>query len=210
MLRNCCWVILTLVFAVSGSAEEWRPLSPAFRAKETKFSPTVGFNLTKKGEIILRNRGGFTSVQSTQDFALSFSWRYTAGKDDGGYQDVLTVGIATDGDLNPQWSHEIVNGIAIALQAHAGEVTVHSRTDGTVIKGLGGKKGLKFERGKDYKVHISRYGALVTVKIEDVEVLQVKVPEDAPKLGKILIYNREPVAAIEQESILGDIKLMLP
>lgn len=199
-MKILLWVTLTLVLSTSASAQDWS----VSRGSAPALAPTVS---AKNGEVTLRNRAAIATTQQTQDFGLSFTWRFTAGRDEGGYQDVLTVAFATDGTLAQKWAHEVTSGVALALQAHAGEVTLH-RKDKTA-DGLGGAK-FKFERDKDYKVQVNRSGQSITVKIDGKEVLKANLPEDCPKIGKIVLYNREPVANIEQISVLSEIKLQLP
>ncbi|TSC57148.1 MAG: hypothetical protein Greene041662_1053 [Candidatus Peregrinibacteria bacterium Greene0416_62] len=92
-MQKLLWAFIGLMFTSAVVAEDWRALPPAFQTEFRRLLPDVGFDLAKD-KVTLRNRGGVLSVQETEDFSLSFTWRQKGGKDG----DVLTVAYATDGN----------------------------------------------------------------------------------------------------------------
>ncbi|TSC98924.1 MAG: hypothetical protein Greene101449_774 [Candidatus Peregrinibacteria bacterium Greene1014_49] len=210
-MQKLLWAFIGLMFTSAVVAEDWRALPPAFQTEFRRLLPDVGFDLAKD-KVTLRNRGGVLSVQETEDFSLSFTWRQKGGKDG----DVLTVAYATDGNRSgSDRSFEVRKAIAIAFQAHAGEITIHRRDESQEKKedrniGLGGVP-FKFERDKDYAVKITSSGRSIHIEIDGKTVLKGQVPLDfEPKKGHILVYNREPYAGMVQETTLSSLELLLP
>lgn len=197
-------VLVTFAFLFSAPAAnsqesiKWKAGPPAFKVKEglEKFAPVVKIEGDK---ILIRNRGLLVSEKQHKAGAtLEFTSKWTQGKDEGFYQDVMTVVFKTTGEQRAKWSHEISDGIAVRFAAHGKTVSVEHFKVGEQSPVLLARAQFVSERGKEQTIKISEDQSVISIHVDEKEVLFCKIPIlDGP--AYIALYNREPVAAVEQE-----------
>jgi hypothetical protein len=196
------------VFSIPSFSQEleknWKEGLPAFKAKNEVLNPSAKIDNEK---VYVRNRGLLVSnSQYPKGVTLEFVSKWTLGKDDGSYQDVLTVAFRTSGKQREKWSHEILDGIAVRIAGHAQTLSIEHFKKGVQSSDLIARVPFKTERGKEQKIKILEEKGLIQVFLEGKEVLYARVPiiDDA---SNIAFYNREPVAGVQQEWILSGLKI---
>ena len=190
---------------------DWKVAPAAFKAADEDLNPKV--ILTEAGDeqtIWLRNRGMAISKASYPNGVdFKAKWQYTHGLDEGALQDVLVVGLRSNGKQREKWSHEMQSGIMVRFQAigENHEVGIFTVTEGMAT--LKVKKDVEIARGIVYDIHIVDTGRKFTVKFGDNCVLEVDdFPE--PQSGdpaKVIVYNREPSSGVFQQSHVDKVKI---
>ncbi len=185
-----------VVAALAGEqSTTWKAGEPAFtKSKDKKFHSSATID-NEKVTATLNNRGIILSTADYPDGAeLSLTWEWKEGKDEGAYQDVLSVVVMTDGAQRP-WSHEIRSGVAVQFSAPDSSIFVRRYiSDEHSPKLLAKQTHVSFERNKKYGLRIAYDKTNLQVFMgDDREPL---VSADLPPItnARIALYNREPVA----------------
>lgn len=198
-------MLVTVLFGVA--AEQWDVVRP-FKVSEDKkqFSPDV---IIKDSSVTLRNRGTLVSKDEYPAGAtIKTTWKWTKGTAEGKYHDHLLVVLFSSGKQE-KWPFEVTDGLSIRFNPGAGVVSVEHLAIGKDPVVVAKAADLTFERDKEYALEITADRKNVAIKIDGKEVVAGKVPEGLAG-KKIVVYNREPVAADEKESILTNLTLVAP
>lgn len=194
--------VVVAVLFFGAIEDQWKVTLP-FEVKKDleQFAPSVKFN---RKSATLRNRG---SMATKEDYAegatFRATWRWTKGKEEGKYHDHLIVAFFSSGNHRQKRSYEVVDGLSFRFNPGAGGVAVeHFEADKDPVF-VAKKTGLIFERDKDYQITVEATKKHFIVSIDGNAVLKGNTPEGL--IGKkIVVYNREPNAGVEMESILTD------
>jgi len=195
-------IVLVMVVLCAAIEEQWNVILP-FEVKKgaEQFSPSVKFD---KKIVTLRNRGSIATKESYGEGAtFKTTWRWTKGKEEGKYHDHLLVVFFSSGNHRPKWPCEVIDGLSFRFNPGAGGISVeHLEADKDPVS-VKKKAELVFERDKDYQVVVQATPKNFIVSIDGNVVLQGDVPKGLTG-KKIVVYNREPVAGVEMESVLTD------
>ncbi|NOS66866.1 MAG: hypothetical protein HOO67_00640 [Candidatus Peribacteraceae bacterium] len=197
----CLIVLFSLALPSFAQEADWKAQEPPEAA--AKVSKAV----VKGDTAVVEDRG---LIKTTKKFekgcTLEFTWKFTKGRDEGAYQDVLSVVFRTDGKQREKHSHEIEDGLAVRFAAHAKTISVERFVRGQQSSEFITRVPATMDRGKEYKIKIHETKGFLVVHFGDSDrpVLEVKTP--TPVGGHVAIYNRERGPA-QQISILSGLKI---
>jgi len=163
------------------------------------------------GYVRLTNRGYLvTKEHYPGPIEISFRWKFLDLGEQPLYWEHLTVALRTSGLPQPQYPHEVLDGIAVKLNAVSGAVQVTLPPEKEVQFSAAREKA-RFLADTWYDVRITDDGETVAIYCEG-----PGMPEDASRNPLLLahcpaaspqhhiaLYNRELVAGIPHESHLN-------
>lgn len=165
------------------------------------------------GHLRLNNRGSIvTQAEFREPIDLRFRWRWIDLVGDTQYRDTLTVALRTSGEHAPKHSYEVLDGILVVFQAHAGRISLYSRSfpDGNPASPV-----MPMAADTWFDIRITDDGENVAVYIKGPNIdpsfweRPAVVGHFPGKYVKrhVAIYNREIVAGALHESHVDDVRL---
>jgi hypothetical protein len=195
-LQDVLWTNFPI--AVPSIIWDWKIGDPPFKAEKEVYKPTAKYKyFGSLAGVVLRNRNSIVSRRQYPDgVCLNFQWSWVKGMP-GSYNDILAVAFRTDGSQKAARSWEINSGIVVSFRD--GKIRVDRFSGGDPAEALG-TKDYTFSQDTAYRIKITETNSKISITVNG--ELQLEV-QDLPARGTsnhIAVYNREPVAGVEQES----------
>jgi hypothetical protein len=191
-----------------GLQKDWESVQPfEFETKKKELKPETKIG---KQSITLRNRGMVTTKKEYNKdekgkTVVSLTWKWVKGEGNT-YDDHLALVLRTDGTQRQKRSWEAENGILVKFTP--GQVIL-AQIKGDYHEGLA-TATIGVTLGEENQIRVTDDGQQVEVYFgtgkDPIISKQVGRINDLTD-RKISLYNREPVAGVEHESYLTNVKI---
>jgi hypothetical protein len=179
--------------------QAWKKGPPGYKTTKAELDPDV--EITKE-KVTLTNRGiAISKEEFSKGFELSLVWTWKKGADKQSYQDVLTIGIRTDGKQR-KYPSELEDGVIVRFAGHAKTLAVEVRKKGQVSSDPIAHIPIECERNTPYPIKILEKPGQVVIYYKDLTkpALTVTIPVPAGK--NVTLDNRESGAGNAQVSVI--------